>query len=71
MDFKKVGWKVLYNILTEFGIIMKLIRLINMCLIEKYDRVRVGKNLYDMFPFRNDLKGGDGLLQSLFNFALE
>jgi len=36
-----------------------------------YSRVRVGKNLSDVFPIRNDLKQGDALLSLLFNFALE
>ena len=53
IDFKKpydsVMREVLYNILIEFGIAMKLIRLIKICLTEKYRRVRVGKNLSDMF----------------------
>jgi len=51
----------LYNILYEFCIPMKLERLIKMCLIEKYSRVRVGKNLSDKFPIRNCLKQGDAL----------
>ena len=36
-----------------------------------YSRVRVGKNLSDMFPIRNSLKQGDALSPLLFNFALE
>ena len=36
-----------------------------------YSRLWVGKNLYDMFPIRNGLKQGDGLLPLLFNFALK
>jgi len=35
----------LYNILIEFGIPMKLARLIKMCLNETCSRVRVGKHL--------------------------
>ena len=61
----------MYNILIDFCIPMKLIRLIKMCLAETYSRVRVGKNLSDMFPVRNGLKHGDGLSPFLFNFALE
>ena len=41
---------------------MKLVRLIVMCLNETYSRVRVGKNLSDVFPVRNGLKQGDALL---------
>ena len=60
----------MYNILIGFGIPMKLVRLIKMCLTEKYGRVRRGKNLSDMFPIRNSLKQ-DVLSLLLFNFALE
>jgi len=42
-----------------------------MSLTETYSRVRVGKNLSDRFPIRNDLKEGDALSPTLFNFALE
>ena len=61
----------MYNILIEFVIPMKLVRLIKMCLTEMYSRVRLGKNLSDMFPIRNGLKQGDVLSPLLFNFALE
>ena len=60
----------MYSILTEFGIPMKLVRLIKMCLSEIYNRVWVGKHLPDMFPIRNVLKQGDTLLPLLFNFVL-
>ena len=42
-----------------------------MCLTEMYNRVRVGKNVSDMFPIRYGLKQGDALSPLLFNFALE
>ena len=75
IDFKKgydsVRKEVLYNILIEFGIPRKLVRLIKMCLTETYGRVRVGKHLSDMFLIRNGLKQGDALSPLLFNFALE
>jgi len=61
----------LYNILIEFGIPMKLARLIKLCLTETYSIVRVGKNLSDLYPIRNGLKQGDVLSPLLFNFALE
>jgi hypothetical protein len=53
--------EVLYNILILFGIPTKLVRLIKMCLTETYGRVRVGKNLSDLFPIRNGWKQGDAL----------
>ena len=46
----------MYNILIEFGVPKKLVRLVKMCLTEKYSRVRVGKNLSNRFPIRNGLK---------------
>ena len=65
IDFKKandsVRSEVLYSILIEFGIPIKLVRLVKMCLNEKYSRVRVGKNLSDIFPIGNGLKQGDAL----------
>ena len=61
----------MYNILMEFGVPKKLVRLIKMCLTETYSRVRVGKNLTDMFPIRKGLKQGDAVSPLLFNFALD
>jgi len=46
----------LYNILIEFCIPMKLVRLIKMCLNETYSKFHVGKHLSDMFLVKNDLK---------------
>ena len=63
--------EALYNILTVIGIPMKLVRLIKMSLNETYSRVWVGKNLFDMFPFRNGLKQGDALSPLLINLALD
>ena len=75
IDFKEaynsLRREVLYNILMEFGVPMKLVRLMEMCLTETYSRVRVGKNFSDMFPIRNGLKQGDALSQLLFIFALD
>jgi hypothetical protein len=53
IDFKKsydsVRREVLYNILIEFGVPKKLVRLIKMCLNEIYSKVSTGKHLSDSF----------------------
>jgi len=59
----------LYN-LIEFGILMKLLRLIKMCLKETCSRVWEGNLLPDMFPVRNGLKQGVALSSLIFNFTL-
>ena len=63
--------EVVCNILFEFGVPMKLVRLIKLCLPETYRRVRVGKDLSDMFPIKYGLKQRDALSPLLLNFALE
>jgi hypothetical protein len=75
IDFKEVydsvRKEVCYDIIMEFGISMKLVRLIKMCLNKTYNRVWVGKHLSKLFPIRNVLKQGDALLPLLFNFAFQ
>ena len=55
IDFKKaydsVRREVLYNMLIELSIPMKLVRLTKMCLTETCNSVRVGKNLSDIFSY--------------------
>jgi hypothetical protein len=74
IDFKEsydlVRREVLYKILIEFDIPIKLARLIKMCLTETFNGVRGGKSLCDLFLIRNGLKQGDILWPFLFNFAL-
>jgi hypothetical protein len=62
---------ILYSILIEFGLPMKLDRQIKMSLNETYTKVLIGKLLCDKFPIQNGLKQGDALSSQLFNFALE
>ena len=74
IDFEKaydsVRREIVYNILNEFDVPRKPVRLIKSCMPETYSRVRVGKNLSDRFPIRNGLKQGDALSPLLFIFAL-
>jgi hypothetical protein len=51
----------LYNILTEFGVPMGLVRLIKACLSETHSRVCVGKHFSNTFSIQNGLKPGDAL----------
>jgi len=55
IDFKKaydsVRREVLYTILIESAVPMKLIRLIKVCLTETYSRIQVGKHLSDVHSF--------------------
>jgi len=61
--------EVLYNNLIEYGMPMKLVRQMKMCLNETYGRVRVGKNLSDIFPIRNGLKQGDAFITIAFHLC--
>jgi hypothetical protein len=63
--------EVLYKILIEFVVPMKLVRIIKMCLNETYSKVRIGNHLSDSFPIQNGIKQGDALSPLLLNFDLE
>jgi hypothetical protein len=63
VDFKKaydsIMREILCNILIEFKVHMKLVRLIKMCLNKVYSEVHIGKYLSDNFATQHDLKQGD------------
>jgi hypothetical protein len=78
IDFEKAHdsdkTEVLYNILIEFGVPMKLfvVRLNEiLCLNETYSKVHIGKYLSDNIPIQYGLKQADVLSPLLFDFALE
>jgi hypothetical protein len=77
IDFKKANdsvrreVRVLYNIVIEFGVSMKLVRLNKMCLNETYSEFRIDKHLSAKCTAKNGIKQGDALSPLLFNFALE
>jgi hypothetical protein len=54
-----VRGEVLYSIIVEFRIHMKVVGLFKMCLNETYSKVHIGKNVSDIFPIQNGLKQGD------------
>jgi hypothetical protein len=60
----------LYNILIQFGVPMKLVRLFKMCLNKTYNKVRIGKHLSNSLLIQNGLKQGDALSPQHFVFAL-
>jgi hypothetical protein len=57
--------------LIEFGVLMKLVRLIERCLNETYSEVRIGKHVSDSGFIQNGPELGDALSPLHFNFALE
>jgi hypothetical protein len=61
----------LFSILSEFGVPLKMFRLMKLCRNEAYSRVRIGKHLSDIFPSKNGLKQGDTLSPLLFKIALD
>jgi hypothetical protein len=71
IDFKEAYDSMIYNILIEFRVPMKLVRLIKMCLNEMYSKVHIGKHLSERFPIQNSLKQGVAISPLLFKFALE
>jgi hypothetical protein len=58
--------EVLYSVLIEFGVSIKLVRLIKMCLNKTYSKIYITENLSDKFPIQIGLKHAD-----IYNFVLE
>jgi hypothetical protein len=56
--YDSVGRKVLYSIVIEFGVPMKLVIPIKICLNEMYSKVCIGKQFSDNFHIQKDLKEG-------------
>jgi hypothetical protein len=65
VDFKRANdsimREVLYNILIEFELPTKRVKLIKICLNKTYNKVRTVNHYSDTFPIKNDLKQGDAL----------
>jgi hypothetical protein len=59
--FNSARVEVVYSNFIEFCILLlvKLVKVIKMCLNETYSKVRIDKNLSDIFPIENGLKQGD------------
>jgi hypothetical protein len=57
----------LYNNLLEFEVLLKLVRLINLCLNETYSKFRIGAHLADMFQIQIGFNIGDALTPLLLN----
>jgi hypothetical protein len=75
MDFKNVyasfRRQVLCNILIELITLIKLVKVLIMCLNETYGKVWVGIHFPDTVPVHNNLNLRDALLPIHFEFALE
>jgi hypothetical protein len=70
VDFKKAydlfRREVLCSILIEFGVPLKLVGLIKICLNETHSEVCIGKYLCDTFYIQNGAKQGDALSPLIF-----
>jgi hypothetical protein len=58
--------EVWYSIIIQFQVLIKLVRLYEICLNETYSKVRIGKYLPDNVPVQNGIKQGDTLAPHYF-----
>jgi hypothetical protein len=68
IGYDSVRREVMHSILIEFGIPMKLVRQIKMCLNEAYSKVHIGKHLSDNVPVQNGPNQGDALTPLFVSF---
>jgi hypothetical protein len=64
--YDSVRREVLYDFPIEFGIFLELVRLMKIC-----SRVRLCKNLSDIYPIKNTLRKVDALSLLLFSHTVE
>jgi hypothetical protein len=67
--YNSVRRDVLYSILTEFGVPMKIVMILEMHLNGMYNKVCTGKNLSDAFLIQHGLKQGNGLSSLCFRIC--
>jgi hypothetical protein len=60
-----------YCTMVSLNLVLKLVRLIKMCLNGAYSKVHIGKNLSVAFPMQNSQRQRDALFPLYSNFALE
>jgi sorting nexin-29 len=75
IDFKaaydSINRKILYSAMEEFGIPLKLVRLVKLTMARVQCLIRVQSHLSNPLEANNGLRQGDALACLLFNIALE
>jgi hypothetical protein len=69
--YGSVSREVLHNILIQFAIPLKLVRLIKMCLDEMYKKVYMGKYVSEALSIQSRLKQRDASSSLFFSFSSE
>jgi hypothetical protein len=62
---------ILYSIPIEFTFPIKLVRVIETCIVETYSEVFIGTHFSNVFPIQNGFEKGDALSWLCFRFPLE